>query len=87
MTEAITPISPPVAVAIAVGDLAPIVRPDRLQGQLGVDAAMTSAARTTSSRRQPLVVPTSMYSMNRTTTPLARAKRARSTRPWSLTPA
>src|SRR6266536_3570979 len=47
---------------------------------------MTSAAGTTSSRRQPLVVPTSMYSMNRTIRPLARAKRARSTRPWSLTP-
>src|SRR4029450_8175308 len=105
----------PVAVAIAVGDLAPIVRPDRLQGQLGVDAAddlgggddvvqapavgrahghvfdephdqACGAAAGARPAPPPLVVPTSMYSMTRTIRPLARAKRASWTRPWSLTP-
>ena len=46
----------------------------------------TPAAGTTSSRRQPFECPTSMYSMNRRTTPVSRAQRAIGTTLDSLIP-
>ena len=61
-------------------------RPTGSAGQLGVTAAMSSAAGTTSSSRQPFVWPTSMYSMNRSVTPVSRAQRAIGTTDDSLTP-
>ena len=48
--------------------------------------AISSAAGTTSSSRQPFVVPTSMYSMKRREWPLSRKWRAISTIPSSLRP-
>ena len=47
-----------VGVTPALGDLAPVARPDRNEGQLGVDG--------------PFVWPTSMYSMNRRMWPFSR---------------
>src|SRR3990172_3987484 len=47
---------------------------------------MISAAGTTSSRRQPLALPTSMYSMKRSICPRSRKRRAISSTVWSLTP-
>ena len=78
VTEAMTPTSPlAVAVPPALGDLAAVVRVGRLERQLGVDRGRRSrAAGTTSSSRQPLEWPTSMYSMNRRIRPSSRAQRA-----------
>ena len=57
-------------------------------GSTGISAsirAMISRAGMTSSKRQPFVVPTSMYSMKRTMTPVPLNRRTRSTIPSSLT--
>ena len=76
-----------VAVAVALGDLAAVRGLDRLERELGVDRAATiSAAGTTSSRRQPFVAPTSMYSMKRTMWPVPRKRRAMSRTEPSFTP-
>jgi hypothetical protein len=61
-----------VPVAVPGCDLAGIAGRQRSRGHCPPISAMISAAGTTSSSRHPLVVPTSMYSMKRSTCPLPR---------------
>ena len=76
-----------VAVAPALGDLAAVVRVDRLERQLGADRARRSRAR---ARRRPCAsrwcAPTSMYSMKRRMWPVPRKWRAIGTTLASFTP-
>ena len=76
-----------VDVAVAVGHLARVGGLDRLERPLGVDrGSRISAAGTTSSSRQPLLVPTSMYSIRRRTWPVPRKCSAMSRMLSSLSP-
>ncbi len=75
-----------VAVAPAPRDLSAVVLLGGSSGSSASIKATISAAGTTSSRRQPFVAPTSMYSMNRRMWPLPRKCRASSTIWSSLTP-
>ena len=59
-------LTPAILVPVTVGDLTPIVGIDRLERHLGVDCRDDLSGGTMSSSRQPLVLPTSMYSMKRT---------------------
>ncbi len=72
-TLEMTPISPvSVAIAPALGDFAGVIRVERLERHLGGNRCNDLARGTTSSMRQPFVVPTSMYSMKRRIWPLPR---------------
>ena len=77
-----------VAIALAPRDLAAVARRRPARAPNAASSVATiSAAGTTSSMRQPLVVPTSMYSMKRSVSPRARGSSAASGTIWSsLTP-
>ena len=75
-----------VAVSVPARDLSGVARFDGFERQGRVNPSTISLPETTSRSLQWLVVPTSMYSMKRTTTPVPRKRRASSTTVASFTP-
>ena len=77
----------PVAVAPALGHLAAVARARSARAELRVEA-LARSRRPAPPARAPSrsALPTSMYSMKRTTWPVPRKRRASSTIVWSFTP-